>query len=81
MGRKQVRNLIRKMGIKALAAQLGTSKRNPQLKFYPYLLRGVQIVRSNRVCALITTYIPIRKGFVYLTAVVQAKANIAQLLV
>ena len=58
------------MGISAIAPQPGTSKRNPQHKVFPYLLRKLVIHRSNQVWALDTTYIRMARGFVYLTAVV-----------
>jgi putative transposase len=61
---------MRKMGITAVAPQPGTSQRNPQHKVFPYLLRKMSIERSNQVWALDTTYIRMKKGFVYLTAVV-----------
>jgi len=70
VGRLHVRTLMIKMGIEALAPQPGTSKRHPQNKVYPYLLRRLAIERSNQVWALDTTYIPMARGFVYLTAVV-----------
>jgi putative transposase len=70
VGRLHVRTLMRKMGICAIAPQPGTSKRNPGHKTFPYLLRKLTINRSNQVWALDTTYIRMRKGFVYLTAVV-----------
>jgi len=58
------------MGIEALAPQPGTSKAAPGHKIYPYLLRKLAITRANHVWALDTTYIPMARGFVYLTAVV-----------
>ena len=70
VGRKHVATLMRRMGIQALAPQPGTSKRAHGHKIYPYLLRNFPITRSNQVWALDTTYIPMPKGFVYLTAVV-----------
>lgn len=70
VGRVHVRTLMKIMGIEALAPQPGTSQRNPQHKVYPYLLRKLPIVRSKQVWALDTTYIRMRRGFVYLTAVV-----------
>lgn len=70
VGRLHVRTLMRKMGIHALAPQPGTSKRHPGHKVFPYLLRKLTIARSNQVWALDTTYIPMARGFVYLTAVV-----------
>ena len=70
VGRRHVSTLMKKMGIEALVPQPGTSQRAPGNKIYPYLLRKVSIVRSNQVWALDTTYIPMARGFVYLTAVV-----------
>jgi putative transposase len=75
VGRLHVRTLMRKMGITAVAPQPGTSQRNPQHKVFPYLLRKLTINRSNQVWALDTTYIRMRKGFVYLTAVVDVHSR------
>jgi putative transposase len=69
-GRKHIGTLMQRMDITALAPQPGTSKRTPGHKIYPYLLRNVSITRVNQVWALDTTYIPMARGFVYLTAVV-----------
>ena len=70
VGRLHVRTLMRRMGIRAMAPQPGTSKPAPAHKVYPYLLRDVAVVRANQVWALDTTYIPMHQGFVYLTAIV-----------
>jgi putative transposase len=70
VGRRHVRTLMLRMGIEALAPQPGTSKAAPGHKIYPYLLRKLAITRANQVWALDTTYIPMARGFVYLTAVV-----------
>ena len=70
VGRKHIGTLMQRMGITALAPQPGTSKRTPGHRIYPYLLRNVPITRANQVWALDTTYIPMARGFVYLTAVV-----------
>ncbi len=75
VGRRHVATLMRRMGIEALAPQPGTSKRAPGHKIYPYLLRKLAIVRSNQVWALDTTYIPMARGFVYLTAVVDVASR------
>ena len=61
---------MQRMGIEAMAPQPGTSKRAAGHKIYPYLLRHVMVDRPNQVWALDTTYIPMAKGFVYLTAIV-----------
>jgi putative transposase len=75
VGRRHLRTLMRRMNIEALAPQPGTSKAQPGNKIYPYLLRHVPIVRANQVWALDTTYIPMAKGFVYLTAVVDVASR------
>jgi putative transposase len=75
VGRRHIGTLMRRMGIEALAPQPGTSKAAPGNKIYPYLLRKLAIVRANQVWALDTTYIPMAKGFVYLTAVVDVASR------
>lgn len=61
---------MKRMGVEALYCKPNTSRRNAQHKIWPYLLRGIKIDRANQVFALDTTYIPMARGFVYLTAVV-----------
>ena len=75
VGRRHLGTLIQRMGIQALCPQPGTSKRHPQHKIYPYLLRKVSIEQANQVWALDTTYIPMARGFVYLTAVVDVASR------
>ena len=74
-GRRHIRTLMLKMGIEALAPQPGTSQAAPGHKIYPYLLRKLEIKRANQVWALDTTYIPMARGFVYLTAVVDVASR------
>ncbi len=75
VGRRHLRTLVKRMGIEALAPQPGTSKAAPGNKIYPYLLRKLFIIRANQVWALVTTCIPMAKGFVYLTAVVDVASR------
>ena len=75
VGRRHVRTLMLHMGMKALCPQPGTSKRHPAHQVYPYLLRQLAITRANQVWALDTTYIPMARGFVYLTAVVDVASR------
>lgn len=70
VGRARVGTLMKRMGIEAVYRKPKTSKKHPGHAVYPYLLRGMNIHRANQVWALDTTYIPMAKGFVYLTAVV-----------
>lgn len=75
VGRRHISTLMQRMGVTALAPQPGTSKRAPDHKIYPYLLRKVAVTKSNHVWALDTTYIPMARGFVYLTAVVDVASR------
>ncbi len=75
VGRRHIATLMLRMGIQALAPQPGTSKKAPGHKVYPYLLRRLAIERSNQVWALDTTYIPMARGFIYLTAVVDVASR------
>jgi putative transposase len=68
-GRRHVKTLMRRMGIEALYRRVRTTKPEPGHKVYPYLLRGLEIVRPNQVWAMDITYIPMAKGFVYLAVV------------
>jgi len=74
-GRRHIGTLMRRMGIEALAPQPGTSQAAPGHKIYPYLLRKLAVTRANQVWALDTTYIPMARGFVYLTAVVDVASR------
>jgi putative transposase len=69
VGRRHVSTLMKKMGIEALYRKANTSRRNQAHRIYPYLLRGLHIDRPNQVWAMDTTYIPMQRGFVYLSAV------------
>ena len=68
-GRRHVRTLMHRMGIQAIYRKPNTSKKHPDHKVYPYLLRELKIERANQVWAMDITYIPMAKGWVYLTVV------------
>ena len=55
--------------VAALYRKANTSRRNQAHRIYPYRLRGLSIDRPNQVWAMDTTYIPMQRGFVYLSAV------------
>ena len=69
IGRRQVATLMRRMGMEALYRKPHLSRRHPAHTIYPYLLRDLPISRPNHVWAADITYIPMRRGFVYLFAV------------
>jgi putative transposase len=70
IGRELVAAIMRRMGIETLYRRPNTSKPVDGHKIYPYLLRGLAVERPNQVWAMDITYIPMARGFVYLTAVV-----------
>ena len=69
VGRKHVGTRMKRMGIEALYRNPRTSRRDPNHSVFPYLLRNIAIERPNQVWAMDITYIPMRRGFVYLAAV------------
>jgi putative transposase len=69
VGRRHVARLMRLMGIEALYRKKRTTKRNPDHPVFPYLLRNLAIERPNHVWAADICYIPMRRGFLYLFAV------------
>ena len=69
VGRKHVATLMKRMGIEALYRKPKTTNKHPQHRVYPYLLRGLDIIRPKQVYAMDITYIPMARGFVYLVAV------------
>jgi putative transposase len=68
-GRKRVRRLMRLMGLMAVYRKPKTSIPHPEHTRYPYLLRNLNITMANQVWCADITYIPMRKGFLYLVAV------------
>lgn len=67
---KRVRRLLRKMGIMAIYPKKNLSKLGNAKYIRPYLLRNLSVDRPNQVWAIDITYIPMEKGFMYLTAII-----------
>jgi putative transposase len=70
VNRKRVQRLMRGMGLAAMVPGPNTSRPHPEHKIYPYLLRGVAVVRPNHVWSTDITYIRLARGFVYLVAII-----------
>lgn len=68
---KRVARLMRRMNLQAITPGPHTSKPAPGHAIYPYLLRDIDIDRVNQVWSTDITYIPMRYGFMYLTAVLE----------
>lgn len=70
VNRKRAQRLMRSLGLAGMAPGPNTSRAHPQHKVYPYLLRGVAVVRPNQVWSTDITYIRLARGFAYLVAVI-----------
>jgi len=70
VGRRHMRTAMRRMGIEAIYRKPNTSKPAQGHKIYPYLLRNVVVSRANQVWSTDISYIPMKRGFVYLIAVI-----------
>jgi putative transposase len=66
---KRIHRLMRVMGIQAIHPRPNTSKPDKQHVIYPYLLRDLDIVRSNQVWGTDITYIRVQGSFLYLVAI------------
>jgi putative transposase len=70
VNRKRVQRLMRQMGLAGMAPGPNTSRPHTEHKVYPYLLRGVPVVRPNQVWSTDITYIRLAHGFAYLVAII-----------
>ena len=69
VGRHRVRRLMALMGLHAIYQEPRTSQPHPHHRIYPYLLRNLAVTRANQVWCTDITYIPIKRGFLYLVAI------------
>lgn len=67
---KRVRRLMKKMGLEAIYPKPNLSQNNAEHQKFPYLLRNEVIVACNQVWASDITYVPMKKGFLYLVAII-----------
>jgi len=75
VNRKRVSRLMQRMGLQAITPGPHTSKPAPGHVIYPYLLRDLRIDRVNQVWSTDITYVPMRHGFMYLTAVMEWRSR------
>ena len=69
-GRFRTMRFMREMGIDAIYPKMNLSKRQKKAQILPYLLKNVDIKRPNQAWSIDITYIPIKHGFLYLTAII-----------
>ena len=67
---KRVRRLLRLMGLMAIYPKKNLSKLGLKKYIHPYLLEGLNIERPNQVWGIDITYLPMKNGFLYLTAII-----------
>lgn len=70
VGRDKMISIMRELGLEAIYPKKNTSMRNQAHRVYPYLLKGVEIVRPDQVWSADITYVRLDRGFVYLVAVI-----------
>jgi putative transposase len=70
VGKKEVKKLRKMLGLKTIYRAPRTTNRDYSHKIYSYLLRDLEINKVNQVWSTDITYIPVGKGFIYLTAVI-----------
>ena len=70
VNRKRVQRLMAKMGLEALFPRPRTTTAAPDARLYPYLLRDRELTHVDEVWSSDITYVPMRRGFMYLTAVI-----------
>ena len=75
VNRKRVKRLMAIMGWQTIFRKQNRSKRNVLHPIYPYLLRGIEVERRNQVWAIDITYVPMKKGFMYLCAIIDLKTR------
>ncbi len=69
VGRRRIRRLMKRLGLCAVRPKPNTSNSNHEHKIYAYLLRDKVVDRPNQVWSTDITYIPMRRGFLYLAMI------------
>lgn len=69
VGRRRVRRLMARMGLAPIYQRPRTSDPHPEHRIYPYLLRDLEITRPGHVWCADITSLPMRRGFLYLAAI------------
>ena len=75
VNRKRIARLYRMMGLRGLIAKRLLSKRNKRHPVYPYLLKGLNVTRTNQVWATDITYIPRSRGYLYVMAIIDHQSR------
>src|SRR5512135_1918242 len=70
VNRKRVQRLMAKMGLEAMFPKPRTTIAATDAQVYPYLLRDRELTCVDEVWSSDITYVPMKHGFMYLTAVI-----------
>lgn len=75
VNRKAVQRYMQEMGIAVIYPGPNLSKRNQRHRVYPYLLRNLDIIRKDQVWQTDVTYVRLRNGWIYLTAIIDVHSR------
>lgn len=75
VNRKRIQRLYQIMGLSTIYPKPNLSKSDPAAYKYPYLLKDLEIERNNQVWAIDITYVPMKKGFMYLAAIIDLNSR------
>ena len=75
IGLEKIRTIYQKLGLEAIYPKPKLSLRNKEHKIYPYLLRDTEIVRVDQVWSTDITYVRLKKGFIYLMAIIDWRSR------
>jgi putative transposase len=75
VGREKARTLMRIMCLSPVYCKPRTTVIDPAKYKYPYLLRGLKIIRPNQVWQIDISYIPMKNGFMYLCAIIDVHSR------
>lgn len=77
---KRIRRLMRPIGLTPIYQKPNTSRPAKGHKTYPYLLRGLRVERPNQVLCSDNIYLPMRRGFLYLVAIMDWHTGASRIL-
>jgi putative transposase len=70
LNRKRIRRLMEVWGWQTIYRRPKTTVPTPGVYKYPYLLKDLSITRINQVWAMDITFVPMRRGYMYLCAII-----------
>ncbi|MES1159394.1 MAG: IS3 family transposase, partial [Bacteroidota bacterium] len=75
INRKRIRRLMEVWGWQTIYRRPRTTIPQPGVYKYPYLLKDLVVNRANQVWAMDITYVPMRRGYMYLCAIIDLQSR------